>query len=56
MQKEGVWPQNVWSVAPNGVPLEAQLENAGLGTYHGYPMPPEDPFAEEVINRWPKDG
>jgi hypothetical protein len=31
------FPKNVWSVTPTGIPLEAQLENSGNGTYHGYP-------------------
>jgi hypothetical protein len=35
-----------------GVPLEAQLENAANGTYHGYPMPEDDPFRDIVIARW----
>lgn len=46
------WPVNVWAVGANGVPLEAQLENAGLGTFHGYPMPEADPFREKVLKRW----
>jgi hypothetical protein len=46
------YPQNVWAVSAGGVPLEAQLENPGNGTYHGYPMPEEDPFREKVIEKW----
>jgi len=46
------YPQNVWAVSMEGVPLEAQLENAANGTYHGYPMPEEDPFRDIVIARW----
>ncbi|MBF0401028.1 MAG: hypothetical protein HQL90_09710 [Magnetococcales bacterium] len=52
VQEKGEWPQNVWAVNAQGVPLEAQLENAGLGTYHGYPMPERDPFRQEVLDRW----
>jgi hypothetical protein len=48
----GEWPQNIWAVTNKGIPLEAQLENPILGTYHGYPMPASDPLAEEVIKRW----
>lgn len=33
------YPQNIWAVTEEGWPLEAQLENARQGTYHGYPMP-----------------
>lgn len=35
-----------------GEPLEAQLENAEQGIYHGYPMPANDPFRNQVLNRW----
>jgi hypothetical protein len=48
----GCWPKNVWSVMDNGIPLEAQLESAEQGAYHGYPMQTEDPFCEEVIKQW----
>ncbi|MBF0155416.1 MAG: hypothetical protein HQL64_16905 [Magnetococcales bacterium] len=51
-QQRNGWPQNVWAVDSNGVPLEAQLENEGLGSYHGYPMPEGDPFRENVLQRW----
>ncbi|MBK7931693.1 MAG: hypothetical protein IPJ98_30705 [Bryobacterales bacterium] len=50
VQERNGWPQNVWSVTKSGEPLEAQLE--GDGVYHGYPMPADDPFREEVIQRW----
>ncbi len=46
------YPQNVWSVSTNGIPLEAQLENAANGTYHGYPMPEDDAFRDIVISKW----
>lgn len=49
---EGQWPKNVWSVMEDETPLEAQLESAEQGTYHGYPMQTEDPFCEEVIEQW----
>ncbi len=48
------WPQNIWALTDKGEPLEAQLENAELGAYHGYPMPPSDPFASAVIDEWKK--
>ncbi|WP_077034463.1 hypothetical protein [Pelomonas sp. KK5] len=48
----GDWPKNVWSVADGRYPMEAQLENPELGTYHGYPMPDTDPLAMEVLRRW----
>jgi len=40
------------AVADNGVPLEAMLENAETGAYHGYPMLPIDPLVEDVRTRW----
>ena len=51
-QFRGEFPQNIWSVTENGDPLEAQLENQAQGVYHGYPMPMNDDFREEVIRRW----
>lgn len=48
--REG-WPQNIWAVV-DGVPLEAQLENVTLGTYHGYPLQPQDPLCEQIVERW----
>ena len=46
------YPQNVWAVSADGVALEAQLENAANGTYHGYPMPEADPFRDVVTAKW----
>ncbi len=51
-QTRGEFPQNVWAVDKNGNPLEAQLENRSQGTYHGYPIPPNDPFRDQVLNFW----
>ena len=52
VREQNGYPQNIWSVSAMGWPLEAQLENAGRGTYHGYPMPETDPYREEVLARW----
>ena len=52
VQERNGWPQNVWAVAENGVPVEAMLENAETGAYHGYPMLPIDPLIENVVARW----
>ena len=49
---DGDWPKNIWSVTETGRPMEAQLENPVLGTYHGYPMPDNDPLASDVLHRW----
>jgi len=46
------WPQNVWAVAPNGVAVEAMLENEVTGAYHGYPMLMDDPLRDEVLRIW----
>jgi len=51
----GDWPKNVWAVTHDGIPMEAQLENPGLGTYHGYPMPETDPLSVEVVRRWERN-
>jgi hypothetical protein len=51
-QQRGRFPQNVWAVTEQDVPLEAQLDNMGQGNYHGYPMPDTDPLREEVLSRW----
>lgn len=52
VQTRGDFPQNIWAVTDSGEPLEAQLENSALGTYHGYPMPETDPLREEVLHLW----
>lgn len=52
LQTDNGWPQNVWALTDDGQPLEAQLENKAMGSYHGYPMPQNDPFRDEVIRRW----
>jgi hypothetical protein len=50
------FPQNVWSLTAEGVPIEAQLENAAKGTYHGYPLPDDDPMHAIVIREWQRRG
>ncbi|OJV41143.1 MAG: hypothetical protein BGO25_15425 [Acidobacteriales bacterium 59-55] len=52
VQRRGDFPQNIWTVSPGGIALEAQLDNADRGTYHGYPMGDGDPFAKKVQERW----
>jgi len=51
-QRRNGWPQNVWAVADNGVPLAAQLENRDRGVYHGYPMLADEPQRDEILKRW----
>ena len=48
------YPQNIWSVTDDGIPLEAQLENSDgeTATYHGYPMADSDPFRDVIVQRW----
>lgn len=52
VQERGGFPQNIWSVLDEQFPLEAQLENRGVGVYHGYPMPKSDQFRRVVLQRW----
>ena len=49
-----LWPtlRHLWAVTEHDEPLEAQLENATQGVYHGYPIPDTDPMGEEVLKRW----
>ncbi len=49
---EDGFPQNVWAVTPQGIPLEAQLQNRLNGEYHGYPLPSSDPLSEAVCQWW----
>ncbi|MBK6727906.1 MAG: hypothetical protein IPG63_11685 [Xanthomonadales bacterium] len=52
VQERNGWPQNVWAMAKNGIPIEGMLENPEIGSYHGYPMLPIDPLIEVVKSRW----
>lgn len=53
-QMRGEFPQNIWAVTKDGLPLEAELENQAQGTYHGYPMPSTDPLRDTVLELWKK--
>ncbi len=48
------WPKVIWAVTEDGTPLEAQRD--GSGSYHGYPMPPQDPMAAEIKRFWGRNG
>jgi len=48
----GRFPQNIWAVTADGIPLEGELENCEMGQYHGYPLPEADPFREVVLAAW----
>lgn len=48
----GRFPQNVWAVTDDGNAFEARIENEETGSYHGYPMPGDDPFRAAVIQAW----
>jgi hypothetical protein len=50
------FPQNVWSLTDDGAPLEAQLENTVKGTYHGYPLPKDDPMYHTIVGEWQRRG
>ena len=45
------WPRLVWAVKGDTV-LEVRLDNVELGSYHGYPLVPTDPFCGLVHERW----
>jgi len=51
-QQRNGWPQHIWAVTDDGEPVEAVLENAEQGAYHGYPMPAGDPLRDEILKRW----
>lgn len=51
VQIERGWPRIVWAVR-DGAVLEARLDNAEQGTYHGYPLDDTDPFVTTVLERW----
>ena len=52
VQTRADFPQNIWAVTVDGIPLEAQLDNREQGIYHGYPIPRTDDFRNEVIKWW----
>ncbi|MBQ7178226.1 MAG: hypothetical protein IJS08_12490 [Victivallales bacterium] len=55
VQERNGFPQNIWMVLKREeefYPLEAQLENAIQGQYHGYPLQQSDPFYDEVLRKW----
>ena len=52
VQERKGWPQNIWAVHDKNIPMEAMLENAETGTYHGYPLQRDDPLCGQVLERW----
>jgi hypothetical protein len=51
------FPYLIWAIRESdSTVFEAQLENAALGQYHGYPMPLSDSFRHAVIDRIKQDG
>ena len=55
LQERNGFPQNIWMVLKKEnafYPLEAQLENAEQGQYHGYPLQKSDPFYDEILTKW----
>ena len=45
------WPKRVWSVMDDGKTVLEAIRD-GEGSYHGYPLPDEDPIAHDVLERW----
>ncbi|WP_428150657.1 hypothetical protein [Brevundimonas sp.] len=46
------FPKHIWAVSANGVALEAKLDDARTGRYHGYPLLGDDPFSDVVHKAW----
>jgi len=46
------YPKHIWAVSANGVALEAKLDDAAVGRYHGYPLLSDDPFRAVVLKAW----
>lgn len=46
------FPKHIWAVSENGVALEAKLDDARKGRYHGYPLLGDDPFRDVVQKAW----
>jgi hypothetical protein len=51
-QIRGEFPQNIWAVTDDGIPLQAALHDRTRGAYHGYPVPQTDPFRQQILGRW----
>ena len=49
------FPRHIWSMTADGRVLEARCDDHVQGRYHGYPLEPDDPMADLVIERWNKD-
>ena len=49
-QSVGGWPRIVWAMTEDGMPLEARQDQPG--SYHGYPIPHEDPMATQIREYW----
>ena len=52
-QSVGGWPKVVWAVTEDGTTLEAPRD--GEGSYHGYPLPSEDPMSAKVKHFWERN-
>ena len=52
VQRRNDWPQNVWALSDDEIPLEAMLTNRGIGEYHGYPLQSNDPLTWEILKCW----
>lgn len=51
-QERNGFPQQIWAVSSSGIPLEAQLENQELGSYHGYPLQKTSPLWDLILQSW----
>lgn len=48
----GDWPKQIWAVTDSGRVVEARIDNQVQGSYHGYPMEPNNPHAALVFEKW----
>lgn len=46
------FPKHIWAVSDGGIALEAKLDDASIGRYHGYPLLEDDPFRDAVLKAW----
>lgn len=48
----GDWPKQIWAVTDGGRVVEARIDNQARGSYHGYPMEPNNPHAALLVEKW----
>ena len=46
----GGWPIKIWAITDDGAVPEARRD--AVGSYHGYSLPPGDPYHDAVFKFW----